>query len=257
MIIPKHIYLSLIAALTVPIALPQINTPAPVPARIVVESHLSLSQVVQNLVQNNATRAKALENYGVKRIYRLEYKGFPKDIRAEMIVEMTYNAPDRKEFTILSESGSKWIVKRVFKRLIEAEREAQGAASRTSVELNSRNYEFTSLENESNAGGCRYVLGIRPKSENKFLYRGRIWVDDQDFAVCRIEAEPARNPSIWITATQIHHNYQKFDDFWLPVENQSVSNLRLGGRATLTITYQSYEINRGPALNDKSVSMGQ
>jgi hypothetical protein len=70
-------------------------------------------------------------------------------------------------------------------------------------------------------------------------------VDDRDFAVCRIEAEPAKNPSMWITKTEIHHDYQKFEDFWLPVKNESVSNLRLGGHATLTITYQNYEINGG------------
>jgi hypothetical protein len=75
------------------------------------------------------------------------------------------------------------------------------------------------------------------------LYRGRIWINEQDFAVCRIEAEPAQNPSMWITKTQIHHRYQKLGDFWLPAENQSVSSLRLNGRATLTIKYLDYKIN--------------
>jgi outer membrane lipoprotein-sorting protein len=227
------------------------------PARIPVEPRLTLSQVVEKLVQKNAERAKALENYRGKRVYELEYTGFPKTLRAEMVVEMTYDAPARKEFQILSESGSKWIVKRVLKRLIDEETEAQKAANRLSVELSSRNYEFVSLEHQTGAGGCAYVLTIQPKGPSKFLYRGRIWVDDQDFAVCRIEAEPAKNPSMWITKTEIHHSYRKFENFWLPVENQSVSNLRLGGRATLTITYQNYEINAGHALKDNSAAAGQ
>jgi hypothetical protein len=33
--------------------------------------------------------------------------------------------------------------------------------------------------------------------------------------------------------------------------------LRLGGRATLTITYQNYEINAGHALKDNSAAAGQ
>lgn len=246
-----------IAALIALIAWSQTITSAQVPARILVEPRLTLSQVVEKLVQKNAERAKTLENYRGKRVYELEYKGFPKPLRAEMIVEMTYNALARKEFKILSESGSKWIVKRVLKRLVEEEIEAQAAANRLRVELNSRNYEFTSLEYQASPGGCAYVLTIQPKAANKFLYRGRIWVDDQDFAVCRIEAEPAKNPSIWITKTEIHHNYHKFEDFWLPVENQSVSNLRLGGRAVLTITYQDYEINAGHALKNNSASTAQ
>lgn len=224
--------------------------------KIPVEPRLTLSQVVEKLVQKNAERAKALESYRGKRVYELEYKGFPKTLHAEMVVEMTYNAPGRKEFKIVSEGGSKWIVKRVLKRLTDEETEAQGAATRQSVELSPRNYEFTSLEIQT-GGGCAYVLGIQPKVANKFLYRGRIWVDDRDFAVCRIEAEPAKNPSMWITKTEIHHQYQKFDDFWLPLKNESVSNLRLGGRATLTITYQDYEINGGHAVKDNSASVSQ
>jgi hypothetical protein len=149
------------------------------------------------------------------------------------------------------------MVKRVLKRLIETEREAQETANRASVELNPQNYEFTSLEQQTSADGCAYVLGVQPKVPNKFLYRGRIWVHDEDFAVCRVEAEPAKNPSIWITKTEIRHSYQKIGDFWLPVENQSVSTLRFGGHATLTITYQNYEINAAhPVKEGNAASAG-
>jgi len=238
------------------VALSPVGTSAQGAPAIAAEPGLSLSQVVEKLVQKNAERAKALENYRGKRTYKIDYKGFPTELRAEVIVEMTYTAPATKDFKIVSQSGSKWIVKRVLKRLIDAEKEAQEAAMRASVELNTQNYNFTSLERPTNSGGCGYILGIQPKVANKFLYRGRIWVDDQDFAVCRIEAEPAKNPSMWITKTEIRHNYQKFDAFWLPVENQSVSSLRLGGRATLTITYQDYEINAVHPVQDSSASAG-
>jgi hypothetical protein len=240
MAVRRRNYLPLLALFVAPTPIAMI---AQAPAAGSAESRLTISQIVDNLVRKNAERAKALEGYRGKRIYHLEYAGFPTALRAEMIVEMTYNAPSSKEFTILSESGSKWIVKHVLKRLIEAEAEAQQTSTRASVELNTQNYEFTSLEQRPDADGCTYVLGIRPKASNKFLYRGRIWLDDRDFAVCRIEAEPGKNPSIWITKTEIRHKYEKIQGFWLPVENQSVSVLRLGGRAMLTITYQNYEIN--------------
>ncbi len=257
MVILERKCFSLIAALITLTAWSQATISAQAPPKIMPEPPLTISQVVEKLVQKNAERAKALESYRGKRVYQLDYQGFPKQLRAEMVVEMTYTAPAQKEFKILSESGSKWIVKRILKRLTDEESEAQGAATRRGVELNSRNYEFTSLEVQAGAGGCAYVLAIQPKVANKFLYRGRIWVDDQDFAVCRIEAEPAKSPSFWITKTEIHHNYQKFGEFWLPLKNQSVSNLRLGGRATLTITYQDYEINGGPVLKDNSASSSQ
>lgn len=253
MVVRGRRYFPLIAAAA---GLFPVSTSAQGPPAIAVEPQLTLSQVVEKLVQKNSERAKALETYHGKRTYKIDYKGFPSALHAEMIVEMTYAAPAQKDFKILSESGSKWIVKRVLKRLIDAEKEAQEPAIRKSVELNTQNYNFTSLERQTDAGGCGYVLGIQPKVPNKFLYRGRIWVNDQDFAVCRVEGEPAKNPSIWITKTEIHHNYQKFQAFWLPVENQSVSSLRLGGRATLTITYQDYEINSVHPVKDNSASAG-
>jgi hypothetical protein len=75
-------------------------------------------------------------------------------------------------------------------------------------------------------------------------------VNEKDFAVCRIEAEPAQNPSMWITKTDILHAYQKIGDFWLPLENRSISTLRLNGRAILTIKYGAYEINAAPLLKE-------
>jgi ribonuclease HI len=253
MVVPGLRCFSLIVAA---VALFAVGTSAQDPPTAAADPQLTLSQVVKNLIQKNAERAKALESYRGKRIYKIDYEGFPSALRGEMIVEMTYTAPAKKDFKILSESGSKWIVKRVLKRLIDAEREAQEAANRTNVELNTQNYNFTSLEWRTDTGGCNYVLGIQPKVPNKFLYRGRIWVNDKDFAVCRIEGEPSKNPSIWITKTEIRHNYQKVEDFWLPVENQSVSSLRFGGRATLTITYQEYEINAAHSVKENSSSAG-
>jgi hypothetical protein len=35
----------------------------------------------------------------------------------------------------------------------------------------------------------------------------------------------------------------KVQDFWLPRRNESVSYIRLGGRATLTIEYNNYRVN--------------
>jgi len=70
-----------------------------------------------------------------------------------------------------------------------------------------------------------------------------VWVDGTDFAVTRIDAEPAQNPSFWTKKNEIHHEYMKVQGFWLPRRNQSVSYIRLGGRATLTIEYNNYRVS--------------
>jgi hypothetical protein len=57
-----------------------------------------------------------------------------------------------------------------------------------------------------------------------------------------LEAEPAKSPSFWTKSSQIEQFYIKVSDFWLPERNHSISSIRLGGRAELTIEYQKYRI---------------
>ena len=232
---------ALASALLLPgkgVAQDQRQPPAPAP--------LTLSEIVARMTEKNAQRAKALEHYQGRRIYQLDYKGFPADMHAEMTVNVTFDAPAREEFTVISQSGPKWMINRVLKRIMETERESLTGENRASVQITSGNYDFTLLDSQDTGDGCSYVLGVEPKVVNKFLFRGRIWVDAKDFAVCRIEAEPAKNPSFWIKKTEIHHSFLKIGDFWLPAENKSVSNIRLDGRATLRIEYENYAIEPPP-----------
>jgi hypothetical protein len=215
-----------------------------------IESRLNLSQVLGKLVEKNAERADALQRYQSRRFYRLDYTGFPTSLHAEMVVDMIYDAPATKQFKIISQSGSQWVIDRILKRLLDAEQEALSGGNRERVTLNSRNYDFIGFEHQDSPDNCSYVLAVQPKIPSKLLYRGRIWVDSQDFAICRIEAEPAKNPSFWIKKTEIHHSYLKVGDFWLPSENQSISTVRGGGRAILTIKYQNYEILAARALKE-------
>jgi outer membrane lipoprotein-sorting protein len=205
---------------------------------------VSLEEVVRNLQQRNAQRAAALQEFSGTRVYRMEYRGLPSDRDAQMVVNAVFNAPDSKKFTVLSESGSKFILDHVFKRLLEGEQEAANPQNRRLTALSTENYDFAWLGYESTPAGVQYVLSLLPKSKNKFLYRGKIWVDAQDFAVVRIEGEPAKNPSFWIKKTEIKHRYIKVNEFWLPAESHTESVIRLGGRATLTIEYRDYKITK-------------
>ena len=202
----------------------------------------TLEQVVDNLVVKNAERTAALQRYQSRRFYRLDYTGFPASLKAEMVVDMSYEAPATKNFRIVSQSGPKWMIERIFKGLMQAEQEALNSKNREHVALDRHNYEFTGMEFQDTGDGCSYVLTVQPKIPNKLLYRGRVWVNSKDFAVCRIEAEPSKNPSMWIKSTAIHHIYKKLGDFWLPSENESTSTMRVGGHAVLSIKYRNYEI---------------
>jgi hypothetical protein len=225
-------------------------------APVAAPARLSLSEIVDNMAKTNAQRARDLEHYQGKREYELDYKGFPENLHADMVVRVSYSAPSTVEFTTISQSGSKLILNRVIKPIMTTEQESIQPANRDRVQVTGDNYNFTLLDSEDNGTSCPYVLGVEPKVPNKFLFRGKIWVNAKDFAVCRIEAEPAKNPSFWIKSTAIHHSFMKVGDFWLPAQNESASNIRLGGRATLTIKYEDYQV-QGVSESQAAASVPQ
>jgi hypothetical protein len=206
--------------------------------------------IVRNLQQRNAERAAALKEFAGTRVYRMQYRGLPSDRDAEMVVIMTYHAPAAKQFSVVSEKGSKFIIDHVFKKLLEGEQEAASDENRRRTALSSENYEFSLEGFDDSPDGGRYILDLLPRTKNKFLYRGKIWVDAKDFAVVRIEGEPGKNPSFWIKKTEIEHYYVKLNDFWLPAENHTESVTRLGGRAVLSIEYRDYKITSATPLAD-------
>jgi outer membrane lipoprotein-sorting protein len=203
---------------------------------------LTLDQILANLEQRNAQRAAALERFEGTRVYRMEYRGFPSDRDAEMTVKFAFQAPSSKQFTVVSQTGSKFVIDHIFKKLLEGEQEAAKGDNRNDTALTRKNYDFEFAAMERNPEGDQYVLKLLPKNRNKFLYRGTIWVDAKDFAVTRIQGEPGKNPSIWIKKTDITHSYKKVDDFWLPAENHTESFIRIGGKATLSIEDRDYRI---------------
>lgn len=217
---------------------------------------LPVDEIVMKLEERNAERAAALNQYEATRIYRMQYRGFPSNRDAEMVVEMTYHAPNSKQFKIVSQTGSKLIIERVFSKLIEGELEAATDDNRRHTALTTENYSFTLAGYDGAADSGRYILNLVPKTKNKFLYRGQIWVDAKDFAVVRIKGEPGKNPSFWIKKTDIEHRYTKVNDFWLPAENHTESAIRLGGVAVLSIEYKDYrDLRAEPTLpNNKAAT---
>jgi len=127
--------------------------PNPLPPSITT-APLTVRQVVSNLVRKDAERARALRHYESTRIYHLAYRGFPSDRDAEMTVVATFDSPSTKNFKIISQSGSKLIIERVFKRLLESEKEAAEPEIHTRTLLNPENYDIALVGYEpSGAGG--------------------------------------------------------------------------------------------------------
>lgn len=212
------------------------------PPSQVAQPPVTTEQVVSELVRHNQDRAAALKHYQSCRYYSVNYVGFPKNKQAAMLVEMAFDAPAQKQFHIVKQEGSQLLLDHVIGELIENEKEALDTANRGKSDLTPQNYSFQLVGTETIDGQPQYLLEVTPRFKSKFLYRGKIWVDANDFAVTRVSAQPAKNPSFWISHTEISHEYKKVGEFWLPAHNSSVTHVRLGGTAKLSIDYRDYRI---------------
>ncbi|HTW45294.1 MAG TPA: hypothetical protein VMD58_07080 [Acidobacteriaceae bacterium] len=209
---------------------------------------LPVETIVQQLVLHNQQRAEEIGTYVSTRHYHIEYRGFPHGADADLVVDTTCNGPFRQKFQIVSESGSHLLVNHVLIKLLKTE--VKAAADHASHDLTPANYNFKLIRSEVKDGRRMYVLQVEPKVRGPLLYRGTIWVDARDYAVAKIEAQPAKSPSFWIRDTTIHHVYEKTGEFWLPELDRSESRIRLGGKAILTIDYTRYRFvraNVGPS----------
>ena len=227
----------LLAAVTLPVM-----WSAPVEEKLAAPT---AQQIVDRMQEADAGRSKALYNYTVTRRYVLDNLRFHKN--GEIIVQMNYVHPGIKEFEVISEKGSKTVRNQVIRKLIDAEAETARDSSRSSqTRMTTANYEFTLVGTEPLDARTCYVLEASPKTANKYLIRGRIWVDTEDFAIARIEGSPAKNPSIWTRKIEFVHRYEKFGPFWLAVSNVSKAEARIFGQTDVNIEYFDYKINQPP-----------
>jgi outer membrane lipoprotein-sorting protein len=212
----------------------------------VVSAPLGADEIIQRVVEMNALRGTALASYSSIRSYHLECHCLSHKM-ADMVIRADYQAPNKKEFTILSESGSGTVRHKVFQKLLEAERESMSEENQQRTAMTPENYTFQLVDYQKTDAGEFYVLDAQPRTKNKFLFQGRIWVDAKDFAVTRVEGQPAVNPSWWTVETDFKRSYRKIGDFWLPESNESETKVRVFGTAFLTVEYREYQITPASA----------
>lgn len=207
------------------------STPAP--------ANLPLAQILALMEHHDQIQREGLKHYKAVRQYKVEYRGLG-TLEAAMEVEVEFDAASGKSFRILSQSGSKILAEKVLKRAMDSEKEASQDGAATA--MTRANYQFQLLGSESLDGHPAYILSVEPLTESKFLYRGKVWVDATDFAVVKVEATPAKNPSFLISRTLIRYTCKKTGDFWLPQQSRSETKVRIGGTAVLMIDYGTYQI---------------
>jgi hypothetical protein len=199
------------------------------------------NDVVTRMMERDNQRQSVFRGYTAARRYVLANPRHHK--RAEMVVRMKCFDDASKQFETVSATGWGGARKHVFPRLLEGESEASRPDVRERSRITPENYSFVMAGTDNVNERPAYVLAITPKTQNKYLVQGRIWVDAADYAIVRIEGKPAKNPSFWIKSVHFVHTYRKSGSFWLPVSDRSVTDVRIFGATEVTIEYFDYSPN--------------
>jgi len=202
---------------------------------------LSADQIFSRLEKENGIRAARLQTYSSVRRYSVFAKNEPAD--AEVQMSMQYVNPSTKTFRVISQNGAGWITQQVFRALIRAEQETAAGKNKTASAIVSANYETKLLGETQYQNHDCYLLELYPKRRDKVLLEGKIWVDKQDFAIVKLEGEPSKSLSLWVTRAHLVREYQKVGEFWLQLRDQTDAQVRFVGEYILQIDYYNYIIN--------------
>jgi hypothetical protein len=215
-----------------------------------IESPLATQEVVRRMVSLTARRHQALRSYTAMRHYHLDYHGLGREV-ADMDVRVRYDAPGPKQLTVISESGSGMLRDHVLDPLIKREKEEAEIESQTGSVFVPENYAFTLVDYPHPGGQPDYVLAVQPRknAQHRFLFKGKIWLDPNDFGMIRAEGRSVHSPSFWISHFDFVYRGQRLDGFWLPATNRTVAHLRLFGHAVLDITYTDFNLISFHALD--------
>jgi outer membrane lipoprotein-sorting protein len=208
------------------------------------------SQVLADLAAHNQERKAALHDYTVLRTYQVvDLKG---KVHAEEIGRMEFLSPDKKAFTVTSESGSGLVRHMALNPLINSEIEAAAGKEHHDSAISTDNYSLNLL-GEQQLGPYRcFVAEAVPKRKAKYLFEGRVWIDANDYSVVRIEGHPATKLSFWIQRADFVRQYQKIDGFWLPERDETLVHVRLYGKKILKIEHRNYVVNTDQNTNARS-----
>lgn len=196
----------------------------------------SPQKIIERLEAANTRRLESLGPYTARRRYWIDHALLP---RTYVVVEERYTPGQARTFRIIERGGPSDIYRRVFQPLMDAEQINDVEPARAAVDICRRNYRFTWVRFDDAAHA--HVFQLDPKTSNRYLFRGLIWVDARDYGVKRIEGEPAQSPSAWVRRTRFIHEFQPNGSQWIQTRHRSEVDLAIAGRATMSIDYFDYQ----------------
>lgn len=159
-----------------------------------------------------------------------------------MQVATSYSASRGFTYEVTAQGGSDLVRSRVLTPMLQRERQLIASRQADRSSLLPANYTFTS--SGFDASGLASVR-LAPKRKEPELVAGTLYLRPDGEPV-RLEGTLAKTPSFWLKRVDIVRTYERIGGFVMPVLLESDAELRLFGRARLTMTYSYSEIDGRP-----------
>ena len=198
----------------------------------------SADEIIRKMTDADRARHEEMKEYSSLRTYTLQSHRMKTP--AQLLVRVEYRKDEGKTFEIIGSEEAHGIAGSVLRRVVETEAEASKRDGFEQGNVTSQNYDFQLSGTELREGRLCYVLALLPKAKSKYLLRGTVWVDAQDYAIVRIEGRPTANVSFWAGKPSIVLEFQKVGAYWVVSRNRSHAEARFVGATDLTIDCSGY-----------------
>lgn len=143
-------------------------------------------------------------------------------------------------YAITGEGGSEGVRRRVLRKVLENERQAwvTGEAQRSAI--TEANYEFERPAEET--GNLLKIL-FKPRRKGRLMLDGAMFLARDAAELVRVEGRLVSNPSFWVKRVDLTRQYQRINGINVPVNVDSIADLRFAGNAVFRMTYQYVRIN--------------
>jgi hypothetical protein len=198
--------------------------------------------IISHMSEAQAANRVGFLPYTVTRDYKL-FEGETTDPpKSHVVADISVRPPDSKKYTIATAAGSA-LAERIVRKALDSE--VEFAKDSRATDITRENYNFVFVgENRLNGQRC-YVLELIPKRKSKNLLRGTIWVDAETYLPRRVEGEPTKDPSWWLSDVQIVVAYGYVGQMWLQTSSKASAKVRILGRSSMVWQDVSYQLG-GP-----------
>ena len=141
-------------------------------------------------------------------------------------------------WNVIEEGGSERTRNKVLRALLDGEVETVRAGVNDAA-VHETNYTFTPGPPDA-AGNIQ--IRLTPRRADPALVDGILTVG-RDGCPMRLEGRLAKSPSFWVKSVTIVKHYDRFAGVALPTSVESLADLKMFGRATLTMRYRYNEVN--------------